>query len=333
MMVEMVERVERTMVQALNAALARAMSEDERVLVLGEDVGIDGGVFRVTDGLLDRFGAARVRDTPLAETAIAGLSVGVAAQGFRPVAEIQFMGFLHSTVDQLVCHASRLRWRTRGRLTCPLVVRAPYGGGIHAIEHHSESMEAMFAHVPGLRVVIPSSPARAYGLLLGAIRDPDPVLFLEPKRIYRAFKEEVPDDGTAAPLDSCFQLRDGDDLTLVTWGAMIVETLAAAEQLAAAGVTTDVLDVATLSPLDMPTILRSVEKTGRCVIVHEAPLTAGFGAEIAARLAEHGLLSLRAPVKRVTGYDTVMPLPRLEHLYMPSTARVLAAARETLAFS
>ena len=332
-MVEMVERAERTMVQALNAALARAMSEDERVLVLGEDVGIDGGVFRVTEGLLDRFGAARVRDTPLAETAIAGLSVGVAAQGFRPVAEIQFMGFLHSTVDQLLSHASRLRWRTRGRLTCPLVVRAPYGGGIHAIEHHSESMEAMFAHIPGLRVVIPSSPARAYGLLLGAIRDPDPVLFLEPKRIYRAFKEEVPDDGTAAPLDSCFQLRDGDDLTLVTWGAMIVETLAAAEQLAAAGVTADVLDVATLSPLDMPTILRSVEKTGRCVIVHEAPLTAGFGAEIAARLAEHGLLSLRAPVKRVTGYDTVMPLPRLEHLYMPSTARVLAAARETLAFS
>ena len=321
------------MVQALNAALARAMAEDERVLVLGEDVGIDGGVFRVTDGLLDRFGAGRVRDTPLAETAIAGLSVGVAAQGFRPVAEIQFMGFIHSTVDQLVCHASRLRWRTRGRLTCPLVVRAPYGGGIHAIEHHSESTEAMFAHVPGLRVVIPSSPARAYGLLLAAIRDPDPVLFLEPKRIYRAAREEVPDNGAAAPLDSCFQLRDGDDLTLVTWGAMIVETLAAAERLAAEGVTADVLDVATLSPLDMATILRSVEKTGRCVIVHEAPLTAGFGAEIAARLAEHGLLSLRAPVRRVTGYDTVPPLPRLEHLYMPSTARVLAAARETLAFS
>ena len=322
-----------TMVQALNAALARAMAEDERVLVLGEDVGVDGGVFRVTDGLLDRFGADRVRDTPLAENAIAGLSVGVAAQGFRPVAEIQFMGFVYAAVDQLVSHASRLRWRTRGRLTCPLVIRAPYGGGIRAIEHHSESTEAMFAHIPGLRVVIPSSPARAYGLLLAAIRDPDAVLFLEPKRIYRAVKEEVPDNGAAAPLDSCFQLRDGEDLTLVTWGAMVVETLAAAEQLAAAGVTADVLDVATLSPLDMATILRSVEKTGRCVIVHEAPLTAGFGAEIAARLAEHGLLSLRAPVKRVTGYDTVPPLPRLEHLYMPSTARVLAAARETLAFS
>ena len=322
-----------TMVQALNAALARALSEDERVLVLGEDVGIDGGVFRVTDGLLDRFGADRVRDTPLAENVIAGLSVGVAAQGFRPVAEIQFLGFVYAAVDQLVSHASRLRWRTRGRLTCPLVVRAPYGGGIRAIEHHSESTEAMFAHIPGLRVVIPSSPARAYGLLLAAIRDPDPVLFLEPKRIYRASREEVPDNGAAAPLDSCFPLREGDDLTLVTWGAMIVETLAAAVQLAAEGVTTDVLDVATLSPLDMTTILRSVEKTGRCVIVHEAALTGGFGAEIAARLAEHGLLSLRAPVKRVTGYDTVPPLPRLEHLYMPSTARVLAAAREVLAFS
>ncbi len=322
-----------TMVQALNAALARALEEDERVLVLGEDVGVDGGVFRVTEGLLERFGADRVRDTPLAETAIAGLSVGVAAQGFRPVAEIQFMGFLHSAVDQLVSHASRLRWRTRGRLTCPLVVRAPYGGGIHAIEHHSESTEALFAHIPGLRVVIPSSPARAYGLLLAAVRDPDPVLFLEPKRIYRTIREAVVDNGAAAPLDSCFQLRDGSDLTLVTWGAMIVETLAAAERLAADGVTADVLDVGTLSPLDMTTILRSVEKTGRCVIVHEAPLTGGFGAEIAARLAEHGLLSLQAPVKRVTGYDTVMPLPRLEHLYMPSTERVLAAARDTLAFS
>ena len=322
-----------TMVQALNAALARAMAEDASVLVLGEDVGIDGGVFRVTDGLLDRFGADRVRDTPLAETVIAGLSVGVAAQGFRPVAEIQFMGFLYSAVDQLVSHASRLRWRTRGRLTCPLVVRVPYGGGIHAIEHHSESTEAMFAHVPGLRVVIPSSPARAYGLLLAAIRDPDPVLFLEPKRIYRTTREEVPDSGVAAPLDTCFQLRDGNDLTLVTWGAMTVETLAAADQLAVAGVTSDVLDVATLSPLDMTSILRSVEKTGRCVIVHEAALTGGFGAEIAARLAEHGLLSLQAPVKRVTGYDTVMPLPRLEHLYMPSTERVLAAARDVLAFA
>lgn len=323
---------ELTVVQALNLALARSMADDDRVLVLGEDVGVNGGVFRVTDGLFDRFGKSRVLDTPLAETVIVGASIGVAAQGFRPVAEIQFMGFLYSALDQLLNHASRLRWRTRGRLSCPLVVRAPYGGGIHALEHHSESTEALFAHIPGLRVVIPSSPGRAYGLLLAAIRDPDPVLFLEPKRIYRTIKEDVEDDGTAAPLDVCFQLREGRDLTLVAWGAMLVETMAAADRMAQDGVTADVIDVGTLSPLDMDTILRSVEKTGRCVIVHEAPLTGGFGAEIAARLAEHGLLSLQAPVKRVTGYDIVPPLPRLEHLYLPSVERVVSAAREVLAY-
>jgi len=314
-------------------ALAAAMAQDERVLVLGEDVGVDGGVFRATDGLLDRFGADRVRDTPLAETAIAGLSVGLAAQGLRPIAEIQFMGFIHSTIDQMANHAARLRNRTRGRLTCPMVLRAPYGGGIHAPEHHSESLEALFAHIPGLRVVIPSSPARAYGLLLAAIEDPDPVVFLEPKRIYRAAREPVADDGAALPLDTCFVLREGADATLVTWGAMVVETLAAAEALAADGIGCEVIDVATLSPLDIGPILASVEKTGRCVIVHEAALTGGFGGEIAARLAEHGLLSLLAPVLRVAGYDTVMPLPRLEDHYMPSTERIIAAARKALAFT
>ena len=323
---------ELNVVQALNLALARSMADDERVIVLGEDVGVDGGVFRVTEGLLDRFGTGRVLDTPLAETAIVGVAIGAAAQGFRPIAEIQFMGFLYSTVDQLVNHASRLRWRTRGRLTCPLVVRVPYGGGIHALEHHSESTEALFAHIPGLRVVIPSSPARAYGMLLAAVRDPDPILFLEPKRIYRTVKEEVVDDGVATPLDVCFQLREGRDLTLVSWGAMLVETLAAADRLASDGVTADVIDVGTLTPLDITTILRSVEKTGRCVIVHEAARTGGFGAEIAARLAERGLLSLQAPVKRVTGYDTVPPLPRLEHFYVPSSDRVFAAAREVMAY-
>ena len=314
-------------------ALAAAMAQDERVLVLGEDVGVDGGVFRATDGLLDRFGADRVRDTPLAETAIAGLSVGLAAQGLRPIAEIQFLGFIHSTIDQMANHAARLRNRTRGRLTCPMVLRAPYGGGIHAPEHHSESLEALFAHIPGLRVVIPSSPARAYGLLLAAIEDPDPVVFLEPKRIYRAAREPVADDGAALPLDTCFVLREGADATLVTWGAMVVETLAAAEALAADGIGCEVIDVATLSPLDIGPILASVEKTGRCVIVHEAALTGGFGGEIAARLAEHGLLSLLAPVLRVAGYDTVMPLPRLEDHYMPSTERIIAAARKALAFT
>ena len=322
-----------TLVQAVNLALARAMQDDPTVLVLGEDVGADGGVFRATDGLMSRFGPGRVLDTPLAEAAIAGVAVGLAAQGFRPIAEIQFTGFIHPAIDQLANHASRLRNRTRGRLTCPLVVRSPGGGGIRAVEHHSESPEAMFAHIPGLRVVIPSSPARAYGLLLAAIRDPDPVVFFEPTRLYRAVKEAVVDDGRALPLDRCFVLREGSDLTLVSWGAMLRETMAAAERLAADGTSAEVIDLATLKPLDAATILASVEKTGRCVIVQEAPLTAGLGAEIAARIAERGLLSLRAPVERVAGWDTVMPLPRLEHLYMPDESRILAAARRVLAFA
>jgi pyruvate dehydrogenase E1 component beta subunit len=243
------------------------------------------------------------------------------------------MGFIYPTLDQILNHAARLRTRTRGRLSCPLVLRAPYGGGIHAPEHHSESTEALFAHIPGLRVVIPSSPARAYGLLLAAIRDPDPVIFLEPKRLYRLIKQDFRDDGEALPLDVCFVLREGTDITLVSWGAMLHETLQAADQLGEEGVAAEVIDVATLKPLDMETILMSVEKTGRCVIVHEAARSAGVGAEIAAQLAEKGLLSLLAPVCRVTGYDTVMPLYRLEGHYMPSVERILTAARETLAFA
>jgi pyruvate dehydrogenase E1 component beta subunit len=320
------------LVQAVNLALARAMAEDADVLVLGEDVAAEGGVFRATDGLLTRFGPDRVLDTPLAENAIAGLSVGLAAQGFRPVAEIQFTGFIYPAIDQLVSHASRLRTRTRARLSCPMVVRSPAGGGIRAIEHHSESPEAMFAHIPGLRVVIPSSPAGAYGLLLAAIRDPDPVVFLEPTRLYRAAREEVEDDGAALPLDRCFILRDGSDITFVTWGAMIKETLAAADTLAGEGISVEVIDVATLKPLDSDSILASVAKTGRCVIVHEAPLTGGFGAEVAARIAERGLTSLLAPIERVTGWDTVMPLPRLEQYYLPGEARILAAAHRILAY-
>jgi 2-oxoisovalerate dehydrogenase E1 component beta subunit len=324
---------ELALVQAINLALAHEMAADERVLVLGEDVGVNGGVFRATDGLSQRFGPRRVIDTPLAELLIAGMSVGLAAEGFRPVAEIQFTGFIYPTLDQIVNHASRLRNRTRGRLTCPMVLRSPCGGGVHAPEHHSESPEAMFAHVPGLRVVIPSSPSAAYGLLLAAIRDPDPVIFLEPTRLYRSLKEEVADDGAALPLDVCFTLREGRDLTFVTWGAMTRDVLAAADALAEDGISATVIDVATVKPLDMATILAAVEKTGRCVIVHEAPLTAGFGAEIAARLAEHGLTSLLAPVQRVAGYDTIMPLPRLETHYMPSKARTLAAARRALEFA
>lgn len=319
-----------TLVDAINLALARAMSEDQTVLVLGEDVGRDGGVFRATDGLLARFGPGRVMDTPLAEAAIAGISIGLAAQHFRPVAEIQFMGFAYSTIDQVLNHAARLRTRTRGRLTCPMVLRMPAGGGVHAPEHHSESGEACFTNIPGLRVVYPSSPRHAYGLLLAAIRDPDPVVFLEPTRLYRATREEVVDDGTALPLDRCFTLREGRDVTLIGWGAMLRDVLTAAERLAAEGSEAEVIDVATLVPLDTATILASVAKTGRCVICHEAPLTGGFGAEIAAQLAGPGLMSLLAPVERVTGWDTVMPLPRLEQQYIPGVDRILAAARRTL---
>ncbi len=324
---------ELTLLGAINMALARAMAEDTRVLVFGEDVGIDGGVFRATDGLFQRFGGQRVLDTPISEACIAGLAVGLAAQGFRPVAEIQFMGFIYPTIDQLVNHAARLRTRTRGRLSCPMVLRAPYGGGIRAPEHHSESTEAMLTHVPGLRVVIPSSPSRAYGLLLAAIRDPDPVVFLEPKRSYRALSEEVADDGESCELDRCFMVREGTDVTLVGWGAMLVDVLEAADRLAVEGVAAEVLDVATLSPFDHETISTSVERTGRLVVVHEAARTSGFGAEIAARMAEDSLFSLRAPILRVAGFDTVMPLPRLETQYMPNVERIVSAVYKTLDYA
>ncbi len=321
------------LVQAVNLALHRAMAEDTRVVVLGEDVGIDGGVFRATDGLFALYGENRVLDAPLAESGIAGVSIGLAAQGFRPVAEIQFTGFAYTCIDQILNHAARLRTRTRGRLTCPMVLRAPAGGGIRAVEHHSESPEAMFAHIPGLKVVIPSSPARAYGLLLSAIRDPDPVIFLEPTRLYRAAHEEVNDDGTGIPLDHCIVARDGIDVTIVSWGAMMKEALEAAEHLTAEGIEAEVIDVATPKPLDSATILDSVARTGRLVIVHEAPSTCGFGAEIAARVASHGLMNLLAPIERVAGYDTVMPYPRTEALYMPDVERVTAAVRRAMAFT
>ena len=324
---------ELSLVQAVNAALKRAMSDDASVLVLGEDVGIDGGVFRATEGLFKQFGAARVLDTPLAEASIAGVSIGLAAQGFRPVAEIQFTGFAYACIDQIINHASRLRDRTRGRLTCPMVLRSPAGGGIKAVEHHSESPEAIFAHIPGIKVVMPSSPARAYGLLLSAIRDPDPVVFLEPTRLYRAARGEIADDGAGLPLGQCITLRPGRDVTIVSWGAMLKETLEAADQLAADNIDAEVIDVATLKPLDTATILDSVGRTGRLVVVHEAPMTCGFGAEIVARVAGRAITSLLAPVERVTGYDTMMPYLRTEAYYMPSTAAVAAAARRTMAYT
>ncbi|HMN45142.1 MAG TPA: alpha-ketoacid dehydrogenase subunit beta [Povalibacter sp.] len=319
-----------TMIEAIAMAQAWELEHDPSVVVLGEDVGRSGGVFRATAGLQERFGAERVQDTPLAENMIAGMCVGMAAQGMKPVAEIQFMGFLYPAIDQIVNHMSRMRHRTRGRLSCPVVMRMPHGGGIHAPEHHSEAVESMIAHVPGIRVVCPSSPARAYGLLLASIRDPDPVLFLEPTRIYRYVKQDIADDGEALPLDTCYVLREGEDVTIVTWGAMTVEVLQAAEQLAAQGIGAEVIDLATISPIDSATILESVARTGRLVIVHEAARNCAIGAEIAAIVAEEGLFDLVAPIKRVTGYDTVMPLYRLENEFIPSIPRIVDAVKATL---
>ena len=319
-----------TMIEAIAMAQAWELEHDPSVVVLGEDVGKSGGVFRATSGLFERFGSDRVQDTPLAENMIAGMCVGMAAQGMKPVAEIQFMGFIYPAVDQIVNHMSRMRHRTRGRLSCPVVLRTPHGGGIHAPEHHSESVESMLAHVPGLRVVCPSSPARAYGLLLAAIRDPDPVIFLEPARIYRLVKQEVPDDGAALPLDVCYTLREGDDVTIVTWGAMSADVMKAAEQLEHDGIGAEVIDLTTISPIDSDTILASVAKTGRLVIVHEAARNCGVGAEIAAIVAEHALYDLVAPIQRVTGFDTIMPLYRLENDYIPSIARVVDAVKHVM---
>ncbi|MBT8768127.1 alpha-ketoacid dehydrogenase subunit beta [Metapseudomonas boanensis] len=315
----------RALLEAVNLALHRAMLEDENVVVLGEDVGVNGGVFRATLGLRERFGFKRVIDTPLAETMLGGLAVGMAAQGLKPVMEIQFLGFIYAAMEHLVSHASRLRCRTRGRLSCPMVLRSPMGAGIRAPEHHSESTEALFAHIPGLRVVIPSSPARAYGLLLAAIDNPDPVIFLEPTRLYRMNPQPIVDDGRRLPLDTCFTLREGSDLTLISWGASVHETLQAATLLAERGVSAEVIDVASIKPLDLDTLEASVRKTGRCVIVHEAPRSCGVGAEIAASLYERALLDLQAPIQRVTAPDIPPPLYRLEQLYIPSPEDILAA--------
>jgi len=320
-----------TMIEAINRAHAWEMTHDPTVVVLGEDIGINGGVFRATAGLQEQFGKDRVQDTPLAEGMIAGMAIGMATQGLKPVAEIQFMGFIYPALDQIANHMARMRNRTRGRLSCPVVMRMPHGGGIHAPEHHSESTETLLCHIPGIRVVCPSSPVRAYGLLLAAIRDPDPVMFLEPVRLYRAMRQEVNDDGQALPLDVCFVLREGSDVTIVTWGAMTMETLRAAVELDKRRISAEVIDLATLSPIDIETILASVAKTGRLVIVHEAARNVGVGAEIAALVAEHSLYDLLAPIRRVTGFDTIMPLFKLEHDYIPSVQRIIDAVE--LAFA
>ncbi|MEI6094006.1 MAG: alpha-ketoacid dehydrogenase subunit beta [Gammaproteobacteria bacterium] len=319
-----------TLAEAVTQALAYELAQDESVVIFGEDVGKNGGVFRATAGLQERFGAKRVFDSPLAESMIAGLAVGMATQGLKPVAEFQFMGFIYPAMNQIVTHAARIRNRTRGRLHCPLVFRAPFGGGIRAPEHHSESTEALFAHIPGLQVVIPSSPKRAYGLLLAAIRNPDPVIFLEPKRIYRLVKQPVEDDGQALPIGACFTLREGEDVTLISWGASMHETLQAATALAEEGVSCEVIDVATIKPLDSQTIINSVQKTGRCVIVHEGAKTCGVGAEITALLMEHCFSDLLAPVQRVTGYDTIMPYFQLEKEYIPTVKRIKTSVLQSL---
>lgn len=329
----MTEQKKITLLEAVNLALHRAMVEDDNVVMLGEDIGINGGVFRATQGLRERFGFKRVLDTPLAEAMIAGVSVGMAAQGLKPVMEIQFLGFIYAAMEHLVSHASRLRNRTRGRLSCPLVVRSPMGAGIRAPEHHSESTEALFAHIPGLRVLVPSSPARAYGLLLAAIDDPDPVIFLEPTRLYRMNPQVVVDDGQRLPLDSCFTLREGQDITLISWGGSVHETLQAAAQLEQRGVSVEVIDVACLKPLDLDTLEASVRKTGRAVIIHEAPRSCGVGAEIAASLYERALLDLQAPILRVTAPDIPPPLYRLEQLYIPAVEDILEACDSTLNYA
>jgi pyruvate dehydrogenase E1 component beta subunit len=321
-----------TIVQGVLAAMRQEMERDETVLVLGEDVGVDGGVFRATEGLLEAFGPERVLDTPLSESAIVGASVGLAVGGFRPVAEIQFMGFVYPAVNQLFSHVARLRNRSRGTFSAPIVVRMPYGGGIHPPEHHSESYEAMFLNTPGIKVVVPSTPYDAKGMLTAAIRDPDPVLFMEPKKIYRAFREVVPSEPYTVPLGKAAVTREGTDVTVISYGAMARTCLQAAEVLQRDGISVEIVDLRTLNPLDRDTFIDSVHKTGRAVVVHEAPKTCGFGAELVAQINEHALLYMHAPVERVAGFDVTFPLAKLEAHYLPHRDRIVAAVRRTLEF-
>ena len=318
-----------TLVQAINLALIQEMEKDDRVLLLGEDIGLNGGVFRATEGLFQRFGGDRVVDTPLAESGIMGTAIGLAMGGLRPIPEIQFEGFLGPAFDQLTNQCARINTRTRGRLTCPLVLRVPVGGGIHAPEHHSDSPEAIYTHTPGLKIVMPSSPYDAKGLLISAIRDPNPVIFFEPKRIYRAFREEVPEDEYTVEIGKARTVCEGEGLTMVSWGATVIQCMNAIE---ASGKDIELIDLRTISPIDMDTIADSVNKTGRCVVVHEAPKTCGLGAEIAAGIMEQCFLHLEAPVQRVCGFDTIMPYYKLELEYLPDAERIGKAIAETLAY-
>jgi pyruvate dehydrogenase E1 component beta subunit len=320
------------MVQALNLALEREMLLDERVVVLGEDVGVDGGVFRVTEGLLKKFGDGRVIDTPLAESGIVGASIGMAIYGLRPIAEIQFMGFVFPCFSQIVAHVARFRNRSSGRYALPIVIRMPYGAGVKALELHSESTEALFCHIPGLKVVVPSTPFDAKGLLIASIRSDDPVIFLEPKKLYRAGRQDVPENDYEIPLGTAKIVREGEGLTIICWGAMVPQAQAAADDVEKDGIFPEIIDLRTLSPLDHETIIPSVQHTGRALIVHEAPKTCGLGAEIAALINERALLNLEAPVLRITGQDIVVPLPKSEDFYYPSPARIARGIKKTMEF-
>ncbi len=320
------------MVQALNQALSLEMERDSNVVLMGEDVGIDGGVFRVSDGLLQKYGNSRVIDTPLAESGIIGTAIGMAAYGLRPIAEIQFMGFVYAAFNQILAHAARLRNRTRGHYTVPLVIRMPYGGAVKALEHHSESTEALFCQIPGLKVVVPSTPYDAKGLLTSSIRDDDPVIFLEPKKLYRAGRQDFPDEAYEVPLGQAKIVREGEDLTIIAWGSMIPVAQQAAENMEQEDIYPEIIDLRTLSPMDRDTIIQSVKKTGHALIVHEAPKTCGLGAEIAALINEEALLSLEAPIMRVTGYDITVPMPKSEDFYFPNHKRIRHAINKMMEF-
>ncbi len=318
------------MVGAINDALHNEMEDNEDVMVLGEDVAENEGVFRVTEGLLDKFGEKRVRDTPLAESGIVGVSIGLALYGMKPVAEIQFMGFMWPAVDQLSSHASRYRNRSLGQYNVPMVLRSPYGGGVKALEHHSESFESVLAHIPGLKVVIPSTPKDAKGLLISSIRDPDPVVFLEPKKLYRAFKQEIPDGSYTEEIGKANVVKEGEDITLVGWGAMIPKIVKAADHVADEGVSVEVIDLRTIYPYDEETVHESVRKTGRLIVVQEAPRTLGFASEIVARAVDKEMLSLKSPPLRATGFDVPFPLYKMEDWAIPDVDRIVKKIREAI---
>ncbi|MBU5312847.1 alpha-ketoacid dehydrogenase subunit beta [Tissierella carlieri] len=319
-------------VQAVNQALMNEMENDPSVVVYGEDVGVEGGVFRATVGLQEKFGVQRAFDAPLAESAIVGTAIGMAINGLKPVVELQFMGFSYPAFNQIISHVARMRNRSRGRYTLPMVIRAPYGGGIRALEHHSESTEALYAHIPGLKVVIPSTPYDAKGLLIAAIRDPDPVLFLEPKRIYRAFKQEIPEEAYVLPIGKAKVVEEGEDVTIITWGAMVRDVQKASEMVKSKGINPEIIDLRTISPMDRDSFIESVKKTGRAIVVHEAPKSFGAGAEIVSIINEKAFLYLEAPPTRVTGFDTVFPLPRGEKHYIPTPERIAKTIEDVVKF-